>query len=142
VSTSVRPSNSTASQATRARPLHAGIEVDRTDQRFEGIGQDRLATETAALQFAGTQAQVFAQVETTGQHGQGLTLHQARARDSWPSRASGKREQRFAGDEVENGITEEFQALVVAPGKTAVGQGQEHQFLILEGVTELTLETA
>jgi len=51
-------------------------------------------------------------------------------------------EQRLTGGEVEDGITEKFQALVITPCKTAVCEGKDHQFLVLEGVAELTLETA
>ncbi|RWW84258.1 hypothetical protein BHE74_00007139 [Ensete ventricosum] len=123
--------------------FHAGIEVDRTDQRFEGVGQDRLTAETTALQLAGPQAQVFAQAETTGQHRQGLALYQARTQTRQLA-FTGLREtleQRFTGDKIEDGITEEFQALVIAPCKAAVCEGKDHQFLVLEGVAELTLET-
>ncbi|MCY1398769.1 hypothetical protein D9M71_138090 [compost metagenome] len=127
-----------------ARRFHARIQIDGANQGFQGVGQDRFAAETATLQFARTQAQVFAQVKTACQHGQGFTLHQARtqARQLAFARLRETFEQRLAGDEVENGITEELQTLVIAPGETAVGQGQDHQFLVLEGIAELTLETA
>ncbi|MNC33613.1 hypothetical protein D3C75_820160 [compost metagenome] len=86
---------------------------------------------------------MIAQVETTGQAGQGLPLDQARAQARQLAFAGLREalEQRFAGDEVENGVTEKLQALIVAPGVTAMGQCQEHLVLVLEGVTELSLQT-
>lgn len=112
-------------QHTLTRHFHASIQVDRTDQRFQGIGEDRLTAETAAFQLTGTQAQVFAQIETAGQYGQGFSLHQARAQTRQLAFAGLETlEQRFAGDEVEDGVTEEFQPFVVAPGKTAVSEAR------------------
>ncbi|MNN12499.1 hypothetical protein D3C81_1254930 [compost metagenome] len=127
-----------------ARRLHAGVQVDGADQRFGGVGQDRLAAETAALQLARAQAQVFAQVKASGQYRQGLALDQPRAQARQLAFAGlGEAlEQRFTGDEVEDRIAEELEAFVVAPGKTAVRQGQQHQLLVLEGITELALEAA
>ncbi|MCY1294222.1 hypothetical protein D9M70_435080 [compost metagenome] len=58
--------------------VHARIQVDGADQRLQCIGEDGLAAETAALQLARAQAQVLAQLEATGQQGQGLALHQPR----------------------------------------------------------------
>src|SRR5690606_7502254 len=82
------------------------------------------------------------QFEATGQHSQGLALDQPRAQARQLALA-GLREtlvQRLAGNEVEDGVAEEFQALVVAPGEAAVGQRQEHQLLVLETMAELALE--
>jgi len=124
--------------------FHARIQIDGADQRFKGVGQDRLATETAAFQLTGAQAQVLAQAKTTGQHGQGLALHQPRtqARQLAFTGLREAFEERFTGNEIEDGVTEEFQAFVVTPSKTAVCEGKDHQFLVLEGVAEQVLETA
>ena len=40
----------------------------------------------------------------------------------------------------EHRVAKELQALVVAPGETAMGQGQNHQVLVLEAIAELALE--
>ncbi len=56
--------------------IHTGIQVNGTDQCFEGIGKDRLTAKTTAFQLPRTQTQILAQVETTGQDGQGLALDQ------------------------------------------------------------------
>lgn len=49
-------------------------------------------------------------------------------------------EKRLAGNEVEDGVTEKLQTLVVASGIAAVRQSQEHQLLVLELIAELALE--
>src|SRR5690606_38019808 len=118
--------------------------VNRPDQCLERVGENRLSTETTAFQLARTKAQIFAQVKTTGQQRQSLALHQPRPQAGQLAFASlGETlEQRLASHEVENGITEKLQTLIVATGKNAMGQGQDHQFLILEGVAELTLKAA
>ena len=49
--------------------FHARVEVDGANQRFKGVCQDRLATKTAAFQFARTQAQVLLQqLESISSH--------------------------------------------------------------------------
>jgi hypothetical protein len=50
-------------------------------------------------------------------------------------------EQRLTGDEIEDGVAEKFQTLVVASGIATMGQSQEHQLLVLELITEPALET-
>ncbi|CRS42511.1 hypothetical protein PAERUG_P7_London_17_VIM_2_06_09_00408 [Pseudomonas aeruginosa] len=126
-----------------ARGVHAGIQVDGADQGFHRIGEDRLAAEPAALQLARAQPQVVAHLEAARQQGQGLALDQSRAQARKLAFASLREvvEQRLADDEVENGVTEELQALVVAPGVAAMGQGQDHQVPVFEGIAELALES-
>src|SRR5690606_18740535 len=125
-----------------AGPLHAAVQVDGADQGFQGVGEDGFTAVAAALQLARPQAQVIAQAEAAGQHGQGLALDQARAQARQLAFAGLREalEQRLAGDEVEDGVAEEFQALVVAPGEAAMGEGQEQQLLVLKGVSELALK--
>ncbi|MNF89523.1 hypothetical protein D3C84_720520 [compost metagenome] len=132
------------SQHAFAGGLHVRVEVDCTDQRLKGVSQDRFAAKTTAFQLTGAQAQVFTEVETTGQYGQGLALDQpcAQARQLAFAGLGKALEQRFASDEVKDRIAEKLEAFVVAPGKTAVRQGQQHQLLVLEGVSELALEAA
>ena len=126
-----------------ASNVHARVQINGTDQRFEGVGQDRFAAVTAALELTGAQAQIFAELESTRQHRQRLALDQTGAQTrQLPLTGLRKMiEQRFTGNEVENGVAEKLQTLVVASGIATMGQGQEHQLLILELITEPALET-
>ena len=53
-------------QQRRARDLDAGLEIQRPAHGLECIGEDRLAPESAGLQFAGAQRQRGTQLERGG----------------------------------------------------------------------------
>src|SRR5688572_4598915 len=64
----VRQARGEVAQHQLARGADAGVEVDRTDQRLVGIGQDGFAAEAAALELAGAEREHLAQAEL-GRHG-------------------------------------------------------------------------
>src|SRR5579885_2160958 len=41
----------------------AAVEIDRGDERLERVGKDRIPTEASALQFAGAETQLIAELE-------------------------------------------------------------------------------
>jgi hypothetical protein len=62
-----------------ARGIEAGVEEDRAQQGFEGVGQDRGTAEAAGLEFALAQAQELRQFELLGDLVQRLLLDQVGA---------------------------------------------------------------
>src|SRR5690606_28760422 len=126
-------------QNALARCLHAAIQVDGTNYRLGGIGENGFAPETTAFELTGPQTEKLSQLEALGQLGEGDTLHQpgAQARQLPFSGLREALEQRVRGHKVENGVTKEFEALVIAPPKTTMGQRQNQKYLVLEAVPDL-----
>src|SRR5436190_1550572 len=148
--TAPRPSRygrSTADLLVQAPNRFAGrrktpVDKDRSDQRFERIGQNRGAREPAAPQLALSQLQVIAQPERLRQLMQGLLAHQLRAQPRQiplgnPVEAF---EQLGCDHAVENAVAQELQALVVKGAVAAVREGPQQQLGPGKRVSDLLLK--
>jgi hypothetical protein len=109
--------------------LQASVDVDRTDDRLDGVGEDRVLLPPPGGLLARCQQQVCAQVERTGDlgecpprdhgrpHFRHLTLSQLRIRPV----------EEVRDDQLKNGVAKELESFVVVPGwvvraDRAVGQ--------------------
>lgn len=126
----------------RAQPVAAhyptSIQIDRSHQRFERIGQDRIATESAALEFPLPQVQRLPEIERTRLFSQRFATHQ-------PSAQS--REVAFAGlwealvkqlghDQTHEPVSEEFQPLIVRLTNAPMAEGLTQERGLGETVPE------
>ena len=121
-----------------AAGLETGIQVHRADDGLDGVGEDRIAAVAAALHFPRPQLEPVAQLQAARQFGQRGLAHQA-------GTGPGQRPlvglgptlvQRLGDDQVDQGVTEEFQAFVVRRSGAAVPEGLLQQFRFAETVTE------
>ena len=118
--------------------VEAGVQEHGAEQGFDRVGQDRWPAKTAALQFAFAQAQVLGQLQALGDVRQRSLLDQvgAQARQIALVDLRVTLEQHRRDDEVEHGIPEELQALVVARPMAAVGQRLFKQCWVTEVVIQ------
>ena len=98
-----------------ARRLEAAVEVDRRDQRFAGVGQQRLLAAAAGLLLAAAEDHVVAEPELLGHLGERRGRHQV-GLDlrllSFGVRRE-RAEQRLGHDQAEHRVAEELERLVV-----------------------------
>src|SRR5581483_2405629 len=66
-------------QASLARRVEAAVEIDRADQRFERISEDRGAPEAAALELAGAELERLTKIERLGDADEAVFANQARS---------------------------------------------------------------
>src|SRR5690606_872740 len=109
---------------------------------FHRIGENRFAPMAAAFHFAGTQSQVFAQLQFARELSQRLALDQRRAHAGEVAFAGiGKlREQRFGNNQINDGIAEEFEALVVRAASASMRQRPVEQCAIRKLIAELSIK--
>ncbi len=132
--------------AEDGRRFEPAVEVQRPDERFERVGQRRIAVATAARFFAAAEEQIFAELQFACHHGQMLALHERRAPVS--QLAFGLVAQVievFGRDQFEHRVAEELHALVVRRAlalahRTAVRQRLHQQILIAECDSDGLLE--
>ena len=117
---------------------HATVEQRRAEDRLQRIGEDGFAQVAAALEFAGTQPDVIAELEFAGDLGQRPVAHQARAHSGKVAfRGVGPAlEQQRGNGEVQQRIAEKLQPFVVRIAAAAVGQGLLEQAGVLEGIRQ------
>ncbi len=132
------------------RPRESPVEVDRGDHRLKRIGGDRFLPlsprvgrarahqdEIRQVQFSGVAGERFLVDETRSEFGE-LALLRPRVAPV----------EVFADDEIQNGVTEELQALVRACGvagalvEGAVLEGLDEDFVVPDPVSEMALEVA
>jgi hypothetical protein len=116
----------------------AAIQVDGAEDGLQRVGQDRGPAKAPAFQLALAQAQVGRQRQALGDVGQGGLLDQVRAH---PRQVAFVHfgvlgEQQRGNDEIQHGIPQEFQALVVRHAMAAVGQGPLQQGRIPKAVVQ------
>jgi hypothetical protein len=131
------------SPAAASAPLQIRIQIDGADHRLDGVGQNGLAAKTAAFQLARPQDQVIPEVELPAQLGQRLLAHQGGAHAAEiPFRRLREAVEEIIGNhQTQNGVTQEFQALVVTGTGAAMGQRPGQQFLILKDMPETGLQS-
>ena len=133
-----------AEQAANQCPrlVDAAIEVNRSDDRLDRVGEDRIARLTATAQFTGSQPQDVAEFEFARNTGQRLAFDQMRPHATQLAfiRIVDGFVQIVRDLEAENGVAEKFQTLVVACTQTAVRQGALEQRGIFELIVDALLQ--
>ena len=126
------------------RDRKAGVEIDRAEQRFERVGENGLAPVTAGLAFPAAEYQVFADLEFRRNGGERRVLDERRSQPAQVAlvRLRSQTEQRFRDNEIEYGVAQEFEALVIAPLGAAVCQRPREQALVFEPVLQRLFEPA
>jgi hypothetical protein len=116
--------------------VHAGVEIDGSDEGFEGVGERAGAFAATAGCFAAAHDEVFAEIEAEGCGGEGWAGDDASAEfgeGAFVEIGEGGIEE-VGEDELEDGVAEEFEALVaelVAMG--LVGDARVRERLFEEG---------
>jgi hypothetical protein len=118
--------------------IETGVQENGAEQRLDRVRQDGGTAETAALQFAFAQAQVLRQFQPLGDIRQRSLLDQIgpQARQVAFVDLGIALEQHRRDDEVQHGIPQEFQSLVVARTVTAMRQRLFKQGRITEVVLQ------
>ncbi len=110
----------------------AELYVDRTEQRLDGVGQDRCLVATAGGFFAATEAYVVADAERTGDDSQGLGADDGSAQLG--QLAFGQigvlGEKGVGDDEPEHRVAEELEALVVGDATVLVRERTVRQGML------------
>ncbi len=126
----------------RSRGLEAGIQIDRPEDGFQRIGENRRTPETAAFQLALAQTQGIAQAKIGGNFGQGFLTHQvgAQARQfAFLERREMLIQERRDGA-VEHAVAQKLEPFVVRGGVAAMRQRLPQQFRLPEAVSERLLQ--
>lgn len=133
-----------------ANRLDAAIQVNGSNQSFQGIGEKGLFSPSSAHFLAAPQEQVGAQIETQRDLMKVGGAHQVRLpfRESSFGISRVARDQLFADQEAENGIAQKFELLVVGRplfrlflmNARLVRERPLQQAAILEMMTENSLE--
>ena len=102
----------------RDHPLHGGesaIEKQRPADRFQCVGEDRLTAKAPAAQLAGAELQGLTEAQRESHLGERLAAHQPGAQAAQvPFRCLGEgRIQLVRDDQIEDGVTEKLEPLVV-----------------------------
>src|SRR6266704_2559408 len=97
------------------RCLKAAVEINGANQRFECIGQCRCSLAPATGFFSASHQKIPSQIEGGGVHLQCFTRYQPRAqfRQLSFSLAAKMAKKILGDDELEDGATEKFQALII-----------------------------
>jgi hypothetical protein len=124
------------------------IQVDRPQHRLEGVGQDTVEVTATSLVNAPAHPQVLAEVDTARRGRQ-----RAGADDGGSVQGQGALPglrvaaiQQLGGDQLEDGVAEKLEALVVARAVGvlvrvgAVGERLQEQVAVIEGDPELALQ--
>src|SRR5690606_22608999 len=112
----------------------AAVEIDRTDDSLQAVGQYRFAAVTAALDLAAAKSQVLSQLQRPRYLGQAAAVDQCGAQAAEHALAflRAATEQLVGDDEIERAIAKKLQTLVVATLGAAMGQRLDQQILIAE----------
>ena len=125
-----------------ARRLQAAIEERRSDQRLERVGEDRRAHRSAAARFAFAESDRIGQAELQRGAEQAVLADEvgANARQVALVRIAQPLEQEARNDQAQDGVAEEFEALVVVGAEAAVREGPFEQRRIAEAVADALLQ--
>ena len=114
-----------------ARRREITVEVDRAQERFESVAEVGIALPAAARIFPAAHQEMLPEIEPGGMHFEGLTRDKAGAldREATFTCFAVAREEMFGDDELQDGVTQELEALVVEMfsllfvGDAGMGQG-------------------
>ena len=134
-----RPANSDSITAAGRRD--PAVEVDRAEQRLERVGEDRAATEAAALQLTAAEPQLLAEPQPARDRGQRAAAHQRRPVAAQVALVGVRvlAKQQHRDGEVEHRVAEELEPLVVALAGAAVRERRVEQRRVAESVPEARL---
>ena len=126
----------------------AAVQIDRRDDRLKGVGQDAGAVPAAGLLLALAEEHVRAEVQFPGEVAAGFLADRGGAElGELPLRHVAEVvEEGVRGDEAEDGVAEELEALVVLVprpllvGIGGVGQRRVQEREVLEGVPEFLFQ--
>src|SRR5690606_14472635 len=104
--------------------FESGIQVDGTEQGFEGIGKYRRATKAAGFQLALTQTQEVRQFQALSDFIQGLLLDQVRPEPGQIALVYlvVAIKQQGSDHTIQDGVAQELKALIMQPAMAAMGQ--------------------
>jgi hypothetical protein len=121
-----------------AAAIHSGIQVHRADESLQGIRQNRVTIPAAALEFASPKLQRYSQTEFARNCRQCVTANEQRPQaGQLPlSRIGLGAVQIFRSDEINNGIAEELEALVMPRSGASMSKRAVEQRLVLENVPQ------
>ena len=124
------------------RVLVATVQIHRTNDRFQGIGQDRRTVLTARAHLALTQSHHGRQIQVFGQLVQGVLFDQVgpHPRQIAFGQISQLGVQHVRDREVEHRITQKLQALVVVGAEAAVRDRLLQQSMLAKGVAQPYLQ--
>jgi len=131
------------------QPLHqaacrveAAVLERRADQRLERVGEDRCALRAAAARLAFAEPQQLGQSELKRHPVQAVFADEVGADAGQIAfvGAAEALEQQARDDEAQDGIAEEFEALVVVGAVASVGQGPVQQTGVRETVADALLQ--
>lgn len=128
--------------------VEAGVEVEGTDQGFESVFEVAGALAALGVVFAGAEAEAGGQAEGEGEGGKGAAVEEGGAAATEGALAVGGEgvKEGVAEEVLEDGVAEEFEALVilwgvgVGGGVGRVGDGGEQKGGVAEAVAEPGLE--
>ena len=128
--------------AALPRGVEAAVEIDGRQDRFHGIGKNRVAPLTTGLALAFTQPQVRPQIEATRQRTQRRLAHQTGPQTRQrPLVVSGILQiQRLADQRVEQSVTQKLEALVVDAAHRAMRQGLHQPLRVDEPIPQARLQ--
>ena len=123
--------------------IKIGIKAHCGKHRLHGIGQNRRATEPPAFQFTHTQKQAIANIQFGGDFCQGVLVDQigTQTRQLAFGHVWKSQKQDFGHGVIQNGVADEFQALIVARAITTMCQSFMQQFDAVKAVTQFFLQT-
>ena len=118
--------------------VEAAVQVDRAEQRFERVGQDRFAAEAAGFQLARAEPQLLAELDLGSDDGERLATDQARAEARQLALVGGAElaEHQHGDDAVEHRVAEELQPLVVGTAGATMGKRRFQQRRVTALVAE------
>ncbi len=124
------------------RGVEAAVQVDRAEQRFERVGQDRFAAEAAGFQLARAEPQLLAELDLGGDDRERLAAHQARAEARQLALVGGAElaEHQHGDHAVEHRVAEELQPFVVRAAGAAMGQRRFEQRRVAALVAERVMQ--
>lgn len=120
-----------------AAGIEAGIQINRADDRFERIGEDRCAPPAAAFELAPAQYDFIGKPDLPADLGQLFSFYQGRP-EPGQFALGGVREAPVEGigdDKTEQGVTEVFQPFVIVIANAAMRQGPLKQAAVIERIT-------
>jgi len=115
-----------------------GVEVHRRKHRFQGIGEDGIASVAPGSHFAGTEIEVGPELHFARPASQGIFAHQHCAQPTELSLVGlGKlRVERLRYHEVQDSVAEKLEPLVVGTPSGPVSQRQFQQAIVAELMTQ------
>jgi len=112
-----------------ARRFDPPVQEYRTDDGFQGIGKNGIPKKTAALELAGAQQNMVAEIQLSCDFSQGTLTHNPRSKAgeiAFRNIGPGNKEQ-FGHDHVEDRIAEELESFVIWGAAATVGKRQSQK---------------